>query len=338
MANDEFKKSTANLRKAVPLMMKNHVAATPANYALWYTYVDNAIPQLTVEMDNVLDKLGICPPATNKMLYNNYVATKAETSISDLRSNIEVLVHEVSSTMSDTLDDTSAFSTMIDKKIDQLEAAHNGNMSIEDVMGLVRDLVTESREIRHSTRFLNSQLNTASGEIRRLKEQLAEVQQDALFDSLSSLYNRRAFDEDLETLCAANQNLSLILLDIDHFKGFNDTYGHLFGDTIIKSLARRLQLSCREGITAYRYGGEEFAVIVPNKSLRITRQFAETLRRAIEKLSIKNKRTGDPVGNITASFGVAELEAGESALSLVDRADQQLYEAKHLGRNRVMPV
>ncbi|MGF1709818.1 GGDEF domain-containing protein [Vibrio kagoshimensis] len=338
MKKDEFQKSTANLKKAVPLMMKNRVSTTPANYALWYTYVDNAIPQLTKEMDSVLEQYGICPPTVGDTLYTNYVASKSETNMNELRASIEVLVTEVAHSMNDTLADTSAFSEMIDKSLGDLSRVENEGMSIDEVMGLVRQLVSESRDIRHSTQFLNSQLNNASSEISRLKNQLVEVQKDALFDSLSSLYNRRSFDKDLRTLCETNQAMCLILLDIDHFKSFNDTYGHLFGDTVIKSIARKLQLSSRDGISAYRFGGEEFALIVPNKSLRIARQFADTSRRTIEKLSIKDRRSGKQVGNITASYGVVEFKKGESPESLIDRADKLLYEAKSLGRNRVMPI
>ncbi|MGF1754298.1 GGDEF domain-containing protein [Vibrio makurazakiensis] len=338
MNKDEFQKSTANLKKAVPLMMKNRVSTTPANYALWYTYVDNAIPNLTKDMDEVIEQYGICPPTIGDQLYNNYVASKAETNMHELRASIEVLVTEVASSMNDTLADTSAFTEMIDKSFDELSQFENEGMSIDKVMGLVRQLVSESRDIRHSTQFLNSQLNSASGEIARLKSQLVEVQKDALFDSLSSLYNRRSFDNDLRTLCESEQTMCLILLDIDYFKKFNDTYGHLFGDTVIKSLARKLQLNCRDGITAYRFGGEEFALIVPNKSLRIARQFAETNRRAVEKLSIKDRRSGQQVANISASFGVAEYKPGDTAESLIEKADTLLYEAKSLGRNRVMPL
>ncbi len=338
MKDDDFKKSTSNLRKAVPLMMKNHVAATPANYALWYTYVDQAIPKLNREMDAVLENFGVCPPATNETLYNEFVASQTETNLSQLKANMEILVTEVASSMSDTLTDTSQFSEVIDKSFADLERVDGESMSLEEVMTVVRKLVAESRDIRHSTRYLNSQLNNASEEISRLKSQLADVQKDALFDSLSSLYNRRSFNNDLITLCESGQKLSLILLDIDHFKSFNDTYGHLFGDTVIKSIAKRLQTSCREGITAYRFGGEEFALIVPNKSLRIARQFADTLRRGVEKLSIKDRRTGAQVGNITASFGVCEFNQEESAEELIQRTDDLLYEAKNLGRNRVMPL
>ncbi|WP_394126011.1 GGDEF domain-containing protein [Vibrio hepatarius] len=338
MTDDDFKKSTANLKKAVPLMMKHHVAATPANYALWYTYVDNVIPQLNRELDGVIENYGVCPPAAGEQLYNNHIASRAETDMHDLRANIEILVNEVASSVSDTLTDTSQFSKMIDKSFDSLERVEDESMSLEEVMKVIRQLVVESREIRHSTRFLNSQLENATNEIQQLKSQLAEVQQDALFDSLTSLYNRRAFDGDLNTLCRSEQKMCLILADIDHFKSFNDTYGHLFGDTVIKAIARRIQLSCRDGIHAYRFGGEEFALIVPNKSLRIARQFAESLRRAIEKLSIKDRRTSEQIGNITISLGVAELQPGEPANALIERADKLLYEAKELGRNRVMPL
>jgi len=178
-------------------MMKNHVAATPANYALWYTYVDNAIPQLNRELDSVVENFGICPPAAGEQLYNNYVASRSETDMHELRNSIEVLVNEVASSMTDTLSDTSQFSQLIDKSFDNLERVEDEAMSMDEVMTVIRQLVVESREIRHSTRFLNNQLETATKEINQLKSQLAEVQQDALFDSLTSLYNRRSFDSDI---------------------------------------------------------------------------------------------------------------------------------------------
>ncbi|MEF1310620.1 GGDEF domain-containing protein [Vibrio mytili] len=336
--NDEFKKSTANLKKAVPLMIKNYVATTPANYALWYTYVDNTIPELNFELDKVLEDYGICPPTATTRLYSTYVANKSETSLDDLRANISVILNEASSTMCDTLSDTASFSEMVNKSFDKLEKVEDGNLNLEDVMVVIRQLVSESHDIRHSTAFLSRQLNNASGEIARLKKQLEEVQKEALFDGLTNLYNRRAFNKDITALIEANQDMSIIMLDIDHFKEFNDSYGHLFGDNVLKAIAKRLQQSCRDGACAYRFGGEEFALIIPNKSLRIARQYADTLRRMLEKLRVTDKRTGTQIHNITASFGVAEFESGDSAESLIFKADEHLYDAKQLGRNRVMPL
>ncbi|MBF9003239.1 MULTISPECIES: GGDEF domain-containing protein [Vibrio] len=335
---DEFKKSTDNLKKAVPLMMKNQVATTPANYALWYTYVDNTFPEMNQQIDDIVQQNGLCPPSTNDQLYQQFIASKAETSINDLKTNLEVLVGEISSSMTDTLTDTSLFSSLIDKSFSDLERVERDSLSLDEVMSIIRKLIADSREIRHSTTFLHNQLNTATNEITRLKNQLAEVQKDALFDSLTSLYNRRAFDRDIHALFSVEQPFSLIVADIDHFKSLNDTYGHLFGDAVIRSISKRMQNGCREGITAYRFGGEEFVLLVPQKSLRIGRQFAESLRRSIEKLSIKDRRSGQQVSNVTVSFGVAERVESDTAVSLLERADKMLYDAKKLGRNRVMPL
>ncbi len=161
-------------------MMKHHVAATPVNYALWYTYVDQAIPQLNAEMDSVLKNFGLCPPASGEHLYQQYIATKAETNINQLRANVEVLLGEISSSMSDTLSDTSSFANVIDKSFKDLERVEQDNLSIEEVMTVIRRLVSDSKDIRHSTNFLNNQLHAATLEISRLKEPLAKVQKDSM--------------------------------------------------------------------------------------------------------------------------------------------------------------
>ncbi|GLQ76300.1 GGDEF domain-containing protein [Vibrio penaeicida] len=338
MSKKDIQKASENLKKAVPLMIKNQVPTTPTNYALWYTYVDNSLPELNKELDQVVSDCGLCPPATGEALYRNYVASKQETDVQQLRTSLEKLITEVSHSMNDTLANTSTFQKQMDRSFDNLSRVEDEGLSFEEVMGLVRNLITESKDIRSTTQFLNSQLNVASKEIGELKSQLAEFQQDALYDGLTNLLNRRAFDKDLSTFCRNNSAFSLIILDIDHFKSFNDQYGHVFGDAVIRSIAKRLRGSCREGIAAYRYGGEEFAFIVPDKKLRLAIRFAESVRSSFEKISVKDKRSGQQVDSITSSFGVAEFQEGESPDCLIERADTQLYEAKRLGRNRVMPI
>ncbi len=318
-------------------MMKHRIAATPENYALWYTYVENTDPELSKEMNYILESFGFCPTATGDQLYKDYIASKKEAKIDRLKKNVEKLVQDVSSSMDDTLSNTHAFTATIDKSFSNLEKIQNDDLSAKDAMDVIRQLVSESQEIRHSTQFLNTQLNNASQEIARLKSQLDRVNKVALFDSLSDLYNRRAFDDDLASLINSNQDFCLIFIDIDHFKAFNDEYGHLFGDTVIRAIAKRLQSSCQSGITAYRYGGEEFALLMPQKNLRISCQFAEMLRSSIEKLNVKDRRTNKQVKSITASFGVAEYVEDDTSESIIERADRKLYKAKDNGRNQVMP-
>ncbi len=339
MTKELFSKSTDNLRKAIPLMIKHKVPTTPTNYALWYTYVSDDSPELNKEMDKVIENYGTCPPASGENLYRTHVADKAETDFRQLRQSLESIMLEIGHTMSDTLADTGDYQKVVDKCFDELNRVEEEGLSVEEVMDLVRTLVAESREIRNSTRFFNSQLNGAQDEIKSLKNQLEKVQKDALYDALTGLLNRRAFNDELAGLCSnLKDDLCLILVDIDYFKNFNDEYGHLFGDLVLKAVARRLQLSCRDGIQAFRYGGEEFAILIPHKKMIVVRQLAESMRRALEKLSVKDKRSGRQVGNITASFGVAECHQSDSVSAFIDKADKQLYEAKRLGRNRVLPI
>lgn len=334
---DDSKQIQLNFKKAIPLMVKNRVLPSPQNYALWYTYVENSDPALQKEMESTLDKLGHCPPTVNDDLYQRYIASKSEADLKSLRKNIELMLHELSSSMVDVSNDTHSFSQLIDKSFSQLEAADREKLSLDEVMYLVRQLIDESREIRHSTQFLNSRLNSASEEIEKLKKQLSSLQYSALTDGLTGIGNRRSFDQDLQSYCQSDKAFSLILLDIDHFKELNDNYGHVFGDSVLKVIARRIS-SPQNNYQVYRYGGEEFTIIVPNKKLRSARQLADSLRRGIERLTIKNRKSGEQVMNVTASFGVVEYDFSESIEQTLNKVDELLYQAKKLGRNRVMPL
>ena len=210
-------------------------------------------------------------------------------------------------------------------------------MSVEEVMGLVRNMVKETQAIRQSTISFNSALSNAEQEIQKLRSQLKESQQAALYDALTGLCNRRYFDSELDSKLAMDK-LSLMLIDIDHFKSINDNHGHQMGDLVLKAVARKLQGACRDNAQVFRYGGEEFAALVPNADLAKARHMADVMRRTIEKMAVKDKRTGKDLDEITVSIGVAQAENGEDAASLIARTDALLYQAKKLGRNRVMPM
>ncbi len=205
-------------------------------------------------------------------------------------------------------------------------------------MAILRELVRESRDVRMSTLHFRSQLSNAEKEIKELREALNETRKLANEDALTNLLNRRAFDLELDSLIRSKRPFSLIMADIDRFKSFNDEYGHLLGDQVLRIVGKRLREASKEGITAYRLGGEEFAILVPNRALALTRQMAESLRRIIERMSILDRKSGRRIDHITASFGVGEYSGQETGDSLVERTDKLLYKAKELGRNRVMPL
>lgn len=333
-----FVESTKYLKKAVPLMMKYQVPTTPSNYALWYSYVADEIPELTSEIDNILSHHDILPPIQAQSLHRNFVADKLESSTWKMREGIEAMLLDLTQSLKDTHVDTSNFQVSLDKTFSRLEKVDNEGFSVEEVMGLVRDLAGGSQAIRNSTQFFSSSLDKAQQEIESLKTQLEQSQRLALYDSLTGLLNRHSFDAELTALLKAdNKGLCLILADIDHFKQFNDEYGHLLGDQVLKAVGRRLLDTVRDGASVYRFGGEEFAILLPKSGLRKARQYAETLRKLVDKLSLRDKRTSKLIETISASFGVSEFVEGDSLTSFIARADENLYKAKQLGRNMVIP-
>lgn len=337
MADKSFEKSFDTLKKTIPLLLKHKISASPTNYSLWYTYVANESVELKTAMDNVLDNKMQLSEIKTKELYRKYLAEKEEVSAWELRQSIEAMLIELGQSLQDTRSETTNFKKTMDSCVDDLAKVEKEGLSVEEVMALVRNLVKDTQNIRRSTISFNAALTDAQNEIETLRSQLEKSQQDALYDALTGLCNRRYFDEELAAQ-SLKPNLCLMIVDLDHFKKINDNYGHLMGDLVLKATAKKLQATCRDGAQAFRFGGEEFAIIVPNSNFAKTRSMAESMRRAIEKIGVKDKRSGEILGDIAASIGVAELTKGMNPLALIEKADKQLYEAKRLGRNRVMPM
>ncbi|MDP5033176.1 MAG: GGDEF domain-containing protein [Paraglaciecola sp.] len=337
MSDKNFEMSFSNLKQTIPLLIKHKVAALPINYALWYTYVSNEVPELNLALEGVIKQERPITEAKTKELYRQYLSESQEVTAWELRQSMEAMLIELTQSITDTRSETNGFKITMDNCVDNLTKVEKEGLSIEEVMALVRNLVKETQNIRRSTMSFNSALAEAQTEISALRSQLEKSQQEALYDALTGLSNRRYFDEELASH-AVHPNLFLILVDLDHFKKINDNYGHVMGDLVLKAAAKKIQACCRDSAQAFRFGGEEFAIIVPNSTFAKTRSLAETMRRSMEKIAVKDKRTGEVLGDITASFGIAELRKGMNPLVLVESADKQLYEAKRLGRNRVMPI
>lgn len=339
MSKNLMQQAAANLKKAVPLMLKHQIPTTPTNYALWYAYVGEQSPQLVEKLDSVIEQYQTCPPIKAEMLYREHISDPVEIDLIDMRQNLEAMATELSQSLKDTNHDASQFQTRVDTNFNRLNRIEEEGVSLEKVLGLVRELVKESDDIRQSTQFFTGQLDKAQSEIESLKSKLKQSENDVYHDALTGVLNRRAFDRDLDgILNQSPQGCCLILADIDHFKDFNDTYGHLLGDQVLKVVAKRLSESCRDGSQIYRYGGEEFAIIVPHSHQRKARHLADAMRRSMEKISLKDRRKNQRIDNVTASFGVTEWQKSDDAITLIERADGLLYEAKRLGRNRVMPI
>jgi two-component system chemotaxis response regulator CheY len=184
---------------------------------------------------------------------------------------------------------------------------------------------------------LHRRLAAQNEQLGRLNSRLFQESRE---DPLTHLGNRLRLDEDLEVLEARSRryghSYAVALCDVDSFKEYNDHYGHLAGDEVLKEVADAIRKHRRKGDTAYRYGGEEFLIVLPEQTLEAATSTANHIRKTVEKLRIPHENSVPP-GIVTISAGVAALSRGDfkSAGELLEQADAALYKAKEAGRNRV---
>jgi diguanylate cyclase len=215
-----------------------------------------------------------------------------------------------------------------------------GQSQAAQVRKIIAALLTEYQSMREETQRLSDELEGKQSEKKNVEDRLSQVDGDTRLDTMTGVGNRRAFDQELKAAiqhCRADGiALSLVMTDIDHFKSINDTYGHQIGDEVLKMLARIIRSSVRNSDVACRYGGEEFAIIMAKADLDTAKSVAERIRKRFESRRISIKLSGQSLGRVTASFGIAELRIGDDVQTLTQRADRKLYAAKAAGRNRVM--
>ena len=197
-------------------------------------------------------------------------------------------------------------------------------------------VVEMTQKLLDANVHLRNDLKEARTQITQKQQELETYVSEARTDTLTGLQNRRSFNEEINRQFAQRQRqgitFSMLMIDVDHFKNFNDTYGHWAGDLVLRAVARVLSNTLREMDIVCRYGGEEFAVICPGSTLAQAAAGAGRVRAAIEAEVITLKE--GPV-RVTISIGVAEVDETEIAEGLIQRADSALYAAKRAGRNQI---
>lgn len=325
------------LRQAIPLMVKHNIPPNPLNYALWYTYVSDRLPELNVQLDKTLTTYGTCPTMLSEQLFREHMIKDEINGAEDIQASLISLINNLYEDAGHTAEKTANFSTVLEESLATLKEQEDGEVSLP-LDSIIHVLSTHTKSIGDTARLFQERMHAAQIEIQALKEELNKTRQDARVDPLTNLFNRRVFDSELAQLISnTNHNLisSFILVDIDHFKNFNDTYGHLMGDKVLQYVGKLLKDVCPEPMLPVRYGGEEFAVLMPGVDIDSASEIAEKVREKIQAIRIKQKKSGEIISSITASFGVSQFKSGETAEQLIDRTDKALYKAKDSGRNQV---
>lgn len=328
-----LEESVETLKRVLPLMSAQKVPTIPQNYAVWYEYVQQQNEDLRSELDNHIARGETFSPIVCRTIYEKYYLAELHAEVDGIQGAVRGAVESVLNELSGLGHDIEHFSSVLDKSGESLKQ----NPTAEDLNKLVVELAKETARTRARSQDVESSLNNMAEEMNELRVQVDRLSRDSRTDGLTGIANRRAFDQGLDRMmqeAESGAKLSLIMVDIDHFKAFNDTHGHRTGDLVLTSVAREIEQCVKGRDMAARYGGEEFAVLLPNTNLTGATMLAESIRAIVESHTIVDE-DGSELDKVTISLGVAQYVKGETGGDFVGRADECLYESKERGRNRV---
>jgi len=324
-------------KTALALMAEVDVVATPDNFELFYAYTSGENPALTQVMAAFIkSKKPFTPDILTDLRLRCLSGARTAMAMESVGGNIESLIADMLGKLETSARDTADYKDTLSAATGEL----GGERSPADVRKLVDGLIAATRAMEHRAKSLEGELQASSQQVSELRDKLADVRKESLTDPLTCIANRKAFDEAARAAVAAvngeGEPVSLLLCDIDHFKNFNDTWGHQTGDQVLRLVAACLSENVKGRDTAARYGGEEFAVLLRGTSLEAATKVANQIRTTVEAKKLVKKSTGDVLGTITISIGVAQVAPGDPVEAVVRRADACLYGAKHNGRNMVI--
>lgn len=332
----ELKRSLAMADSTMRHLRSIGIPAYPRNYELLYAYVSGSNPALNRSIEKLLRENVDVPESEIEAIFNEFIGEdRIGQKIEEIGDRIGDEIVQTISLLSETAESNKLFSAALTQtRTDLAERQDAGSVD-----GIVRRLSDATGAADVVNRKLTRQLEEARRHIEELQHNLELVRFESLTDDLTTLANRKHFDRSISRLVREgaehDRSFALVMVDIDHFKAFNDTYGHQTGDQVLRLVALSLKQTLNGHDIACRYGGEEFALLLPGQGLWQAVSVADQIRTAVMGKELVKRSTGENLGRITISLGVAVWHAGDAAADLVARADQALYAAKRGGRNTV---
>lgn len=328
------KAASAEILRLLLQKMAAHPAAfNPLTYAVWYEFITGINPPLNKSLNDLLaDGQQVTDDAIYE-LYQRHIADGNLDAEQAFKQNMQKVLANLTLLTEVTGNEAGKFNDGLRKHGEQLEQELDADM----LRSLVCQITEETQVMRTSVESLQDKLHESKNEVDRLQQELLNARSEALMDPLTGVSNRRGFETQMKNLFAnpemQGKYFSFLLVDIDFFKKINDTYGHLFGDKVIRIIAEVLKAQVKGQDSVARMGGEEFAVILPDTPLDGAHAVAEHIRKVVEKGRIRRLDKDESVGGITISIGIAGCEVGGDWLAAIGRADEALYASKQCGRN-----
>ncbi|WP_421759729.1 GGDEF domain-containing protein [Devosia sp.] len=338
MSEQEYKRALGYANSALDLLKRASVPPYPQFYELLYTYATGVNPALNARINSIFRE-GDPSVDISERLYNEFLrAQDASERVSTVSERMSHRIESMHTAIDSAITTANSYSATLQVAGGDLASSQISEVTF--VRTVATNLLVETRRMQEANNSLERNLEAAREDIAALQRDLEDVRREALLDPLTKIFNRKAFDDGLVRATEAARDdkapLCLLLLDIDYFKRFNDTWGHQTGDQVLRLVAMTLKSNIKGKDIAARYGGEEFAAILPETDLEGAIIVAENIRKAIQAKELLKRSTNEKLGRVTASFGVALFRADDTPSSIIDRADRCLYAAKHNGRNLVV--
>jgi diguanylate cyclase len=336
--SDEHERSLAFAEIALQQIRALHQPAVPRNFEIWYQYATGYHPELNRSVNETLAQKGALSEADLEHIYSTYISRSRVTErIDAVGSRVLDEIKQVLDMIDAAAGSATSYSESLADASEKLQADNTDTSVLRSV---IERLIEGAKEMEINNKKLEARLSASKQEIEQLQFNLELVRNESLTDPLTTLANRKFFDAELGKAIAeakeTSEPLSLLMTDVDHFKAFNDKFGHVTGDHVLRLVAMAVKQNVKGSDIAARYGGEEFAIALPKMPLRDASIIADNIRSAVMTKELIKRSTGERLGRVTISIGVAMLRPSDTAQSLIERADKCLYAAKRHGRNRVI--
>lgn len=325
------------LDSAVTAMRSLGIKPTPPAYTIFYTHVSGERPQLSEEIHRIKLAGETFTPTRIAELYERFFGAEQEgLAAYEASRNVERLLSVVHEALSAAGDTTTSHGERISALHDELGRQEK----VTEIRKVVAGILSETARMRMSINKLERRVVHSAAEIAELRDNLEQAQREANADPLTGIANRKMLEFELKRsakeAAGGDKPFSVLMVDVDEFKQFNDEYGHQIGDHALKLVARTLAQGIKRRDLAARFGGEEFSVVLVETPLDGAIKLAENLRARIETTKLESEGVSHGVRPVTISIGVAQYREDEPLKRLVGRADRALYRAKEQGRNRVV--
>jgi diguanylate cyclase len=323
--------------EALELCSKNGLAPDPVLFSVFFTYLTQRESLLAASVNELMSRSSELSYYDLKSIYEQFFLKDAkQIERSALDEEIECNVVEIATLLGKNAENAKDFVG----KLDNFGSALGEETEQSRLMLLVDELATDANTMKDYTLRAFKKLEQFETEIQTLRNKNRVLSEENSKDALTSLSNRGAFDDALKgaikDMRKTNKGFCLVMTDLDRFKLVNDQFGHQVGDQVLKFFAKIMLANTKGADTVARYGGEEFAIILPDTDLLSAHNLMVKIKHELQQTRLIQKKSNSRIGEITASFGLTKSRPNDAPEDIIGRADDKLYEAKYLGRNRVV--